>query len=210
MGRNTTVITMWFLFVKLFCCDLRLVVSWFKIEDESRLDIIIYIYILLVRETFLGHYHGRYKQWGGQRGGMDPWRITHPWISREMWTLRSMWIPTHHRITNSWKCRAPHGRARPPAVVASLAMAPGLRLDMVNVKPSYSLDLEIDCMKQLILEYKRYTQKWPRQLLRSMQQFVLEEHLDILCNEDWRSRELARDEFITTMFRIHQANSSGK
>ena len=39
-------------------------------------------------------------------------------------------------------------------------------------------------MKFFILEYKRYAQKCPRQLLRSMQQLVLEEHLDILCSED--------------------------
>jgi hypothetical protein len=29
------------------------------------------------------------------------------------------------------------------------------------------LDLEIDSMKKFILEYKRYSQKCPRQLLRS-------------------------------------------
>ena len=45
-------------------------------------------------------------------------------------------------------------------------------------------------------------------------QFVLEEHLDILCSEDEMELEelmdLARDEFITSMLRIHQANSSRK
>ena len=57
-------------------------------------------------------------------------------------------------------------------------------------------------------------QKYPRQLLRSMQQFVFEEHLDILCSEDEieieELMELARDEFITSsfLFRINQANSS--
>ena len=35
-----------------------------------------------------------------------------------------------------------------------------------------------------MFECKRYYQKCPKQLLRSMQQFVLEEHLDIFCSED--------------------------
>ena len=69
--------------------------------------------------------------------------------------------------------RAPHGRARPPAVIAPLELDPGLWLNMVNVKSPYLLDLEIESMKKFILEYKRYTQKCPRQFLRSMQQFVL-------------------------------------
>ena len=65
-------------------------------------------------------------------------------------------------------------------------------------------------MKKFILEYKRYAQKCPRQLLRSMQKFVLEEHLDILCSEDEieleELMELGRDEFIT----IHASNPSSK
>ena len=47
-----------------------------------------------------------------------------------------------------------------------------------------------------------------------MQPFELEEHLDILCSEDGMGlkelMDLARDEFITSMLRIHQANSSRK
>ena len=85
---------------------------------------------------------------------------------------------------------------------------------MVNVKPPYLLDLEIESIKNFILEYKRYSQKCPRQLLRSMQQFVLEEHSNTLCREDGMELEelmdLARDELITSMLRIHQANSSQK
>jgi hypothetical protein len=46
--------------------------------------------------------------------------------------------------------RVPHGRARPPAVIAPLAMDPGLWLNMVNVKPPYLLDLEIESMKKFI------------------------------------------------------------
>jgi len=47
--------------------------------------------------------------------------------------------------------RVPHGRARPPAVIAPLAMDPGLWLNMVNVKPPYLSDLEIESMKKFIL-----------------------------------------------------------
>ena len=51
-------------------------------------------------------------------------------------------------------------------------------------------------MKKFILEYKRCSQKCPRQLLRSMQQFVLEEHLDIICTEDDQEvMEHGRDNF---------------
>ena len=44
-----------------------------------------------------------------------------------------------------------------------------------------------------------------------MQQFVLEEHLDILCSEDEidieELMELARDEFLMSILTIYQANS---
>ena len=53
--------------------------------------------------------------------------------------------------------RAPHGRARPPAVIAPLIIDPGLWLNMVNVKPPYLSELEIESMKKFILEYKRYS-----------------------------------------------------
>ena len=43
---------------------------------------------------------------------------------------------------------------------------------------------------------------------------MLEEYLDILCGKDRKDleelMELARDELITSMLRIHQANSSRK
>ena len=48
--------------------------------------------------------------------------------------------------------RAPHERVRPPAVIAPLTMDPGLWLNIVNVKPPYSLDLEIDSMKKVYSE----------------------------------------------------------
>ena len=49
--------------------------------------------------------------------------------------------------------RVPRGRARPPAVIAPWAMDPGLWLNMVNVKPSYLLDLQNESMKKFIPEY---------------------------------------------------------
>ena len=69
-------------------------------------------------------------------------------------------------------------------------------------------------MKIFILEYKWYAQKFSHQLLRFMQKFVLEEHLEIMCSEAGEEMEdfmpLARDEFIAAMFRMHAANSSRK
>ena len=59
--------------------------------------------------------------------------------------------------------RVPRGRAQPPRAVPALAMDPGMWLNMVNVKPPYLVDLEIESMKKFILEYKRYAQKCPRQ-----------------------------------------------
>ena len=69
--------------------------------------------------------------------------------------------------------------AQPPRAIPPLAMDPGMVVNMVNVKPPY-LDLEVESMKNFVMEYKRYAQKCPRELLRSMQQFVLEEHLEIM------------------------------
>ena len=48
-----------------------------------------------------------------------------------------------------------------PAVVALLAIDLGLWLNMVNVKPPYLLNMEIESMKKFILEYKRYSQSAP-------------------------------------------------
>ena len=65
------------------------------------------------------------------------------------------------------------------------------------------------------MEYKRYAQKCPRPLLRSMKKFVLEEHLEIMCSEageEMDFRLFERDEFliILAMLRMHAANSSRK
>ena len=85
---------------------------------------------------------------------------------------------------------------------------------MVNVKLPHLADLEVESMKKFILDYKRYSQKFPRQLLREMQPFILEEQLDVICDEDGRDFEeiveLDKEEFIQVMLRLHQANSSRK
>ena len=90
----------------------------------------------------------------------------------------------------------------PSAVVA---IDPGMWLNMVKVKPPYLVNLKVDSMKNFILEYKRYSQKFPRQLLRSMQQFVPEDHFEIICTEDGQEleevMELGRDEFISLMLK---------
>jgi len=69
-------------------------------------------------------------------------------------------------------------------------------------------------MKTLILDYKRCCQKCPCQRLRIMQQFILEEHLDIIASESGDEidevMDLERDGFIGIMLRMHQANSSRK
>ena len=45
--------------------------------------------------------------------------------------------------------------AQPPRDVPLLAIDPGIRLNMVNVKPPYLVDLEIESMKNLFLECNR-------------------------------------------------------
>jgi hypothetical protein len=85
--------------------------------------------------------------------------------------------------------RVHHRRARGPAVVPQLALDPGMWMNMVNVKPPYLPDLEIESMKKFILEYKRYSQKCPRQLLRNMQQFILEDHMEMIVSESEQEYE---------------------
>jgi hypothetical protein len=63
---------------------------------------------------------------------------------------------------------------------------------MVNVKSPYLVHLEIESMEILIEEYKRYAQNCLRPLLRTFQQFVLEEHLDINVKRGGLSNEAKR------------------
>ena len=114
------------------------------------------------------------------------------------------------------RIRIPAARARggPPPAAIPAPIDPGMWLSMVNVKPPHLADLEVESMKKFILDYKRYSQKCPRQLLRKMQQFILEEQLEVICDEDGREYEeiveLEKEEFIQVMLKIHQANSSRK
>jgi hypothetical protein len=97
---------------------------------------------------------------------------------------------------------------------APIAVALGMWLSMVNIKPPQLADLEIESMKKFILDYKRYAQKCPQQLLRSMQQFILEDHLDVnIENSEMARLEVMgqnRDGFIQITLQMHQANSSRK
>ena len=75
---------------------------------------------------------------------------------------------------------------------------------MVNVKPSHLTDLEVERTKKFILDYKRYSQKCPRQLIRKMQKLILEEQHDVLCDEDGRDFEeiveLEKEEIIHSSY----------
>jgi len=70
--------------------------------------------------------------------------------------------PVHLRI------RIPGARALvgPPAAAIPAPIDPGILLSMVNVKPPHLSDLEEESMKKFILDYKRYSHKCPRRLLR--------------------------------------------
>ena len=59
-------------------------------------------------------------------------------------------------------------------------------LSMVNVKTPHPADLEVENMKKIILDYKGYSPKCPRQLLRKLKQLILEEQLDVICDKDGR------------------------
>ena len=110
--------------------------------------------------------------------------------------------------------RAPRARGRAPAAAFPAAIDPGMWLNMVNIKAPYLSDLELESMKKFILDYKRYSQRCPQQLLRRMQQFILEEQLEVICEAAgiaWEEvQELDKEEFILVMLQIHQANSSRK
>ena len=65
--------------------------------------------------------------------------------------------------------RVPRARGRAPAAAFPAAIDPGMWLNMANVKTPYLADLELESMKKFILDYKRYSQKFPQKLLRRMQ-----------------------------------------
>ena len=132
-----------------------------------------------------------YEQRGGQRGEMDPWRMPVDIAGNVDNHIDVDSDPSLDNELLEEVSRSPNGIARPPIVVAPLVMDPGLWLNMVNVKPPYLLDLEIERSNKFILEYKRYcAQKCPRQLLRSMKQFLHEEHIDIYSEDGIKIEEL--------------------
>jgi hypothetical protein len=112
-----------------------------------------------------------------------------------------------YREPCSLRIRIPGARARsgPPAAAIPAPFDPGMWLSMVNVKPPHLADLEVESMKKFILDYKRYSQKCPRLLLRKMQQFILEEQLEVICDKDGREyekiAELEKEEFIQVMLK---------
>ena len=75
------------------------------------------------------------------------------------------------------RIRIPGARVRggPLAGAILIQIDPGMWLSMVNVKPNHLADLEVENMKEFILDYKQLSQKCPRQFLRKIQQFILEE-----------------------------------
>jgi len=90
-----------------------------------------------------GFYHGR--SWSTSREEKCPWRI-YAAVNIAGNVGSHIDVDFHSSSDNEpleEVVRAPHERARSPAVVAALAMDPGLWLKMVNVKPPYLLDLEI-------------------------------------------------------------------
>ena len=107
-----------------------------------------------------------------------------------------------------------HTRCPTAAAAIPASIDLGMRLNIVNVKPPHLAHLEVESMKKFILDYKRYGQKFPRQLLWKMQQFILEDQLEVICDEDGREYEdiveLEKEEFIQIILRLHQANSSRK
>ena len=77
--------------------------------------------------------------------------------------------------------RIPGALARGPPAAAMPAP--------IDPESGMRLIVEVESMKKFILDYKQYSQKCPRQLLRKMQQFILEEQLDVICDEDSRDDE---------------------
>ena len=106
------------------------------------------------------------------------------------------------------------GRAQPPRAVPPLAMDPRMWLNMVNVKPPYLFDLEVERMKKIILEYKRYAQKCPCQCPSVNAAIRVGRALGNYVQRSWRRNGgvhgLGTSEFISAMLRMHAANSSRK
>jgi len=71
------------------------------------------------------------------------------------------------------------------AAALPVAIDPVIRLNMVNLKTPYLTNLALNSMWwKFILDYKQYSQKCPEQFLWRMQRFILEEQLEVICNEE--------------------------
>ena len=76
---------------------------------------------------------------------------------------------------NEASVHVPQSRLRGPTVAPPLALDSRMWLNMVHVKPPNIADLEIESIQKFILDYKKYAQKYLRQLLRNMKQIILDE-----------------------------------
>ena len=71
--------------------------------------------------------------------------------------------------------RVSRGRAQPPWAVPPLAMDPGMWFNMVNVKPPYLVDLEVESMKKIF---------WS---IRNVLRNVLSNYSGRCSNSFWKS-----------------------
>ena len=108
------------------------------------------------------------------------------------------------------RIRIPRARNRPPAVSIPAPIDPGMWLSMVNVERPHLSDLEVENSSWIT----RGIANNVHDNCYGKQQFILEEQLDVICDEDGREFkeivELEKEEFIQVMLRLHQANSSRK
>jgi hypothetical protein len=73
------------------------------------------------------------------------------------------------------------GRVALPSPVpkaAPIAIDPGMWFSMVNIKTPQLADLEIESMKKIVSDYKRYAQKCPAQA---------GQYLEVCINSLWRT-----------------------
>ena len=108
------------------------------------------------------------------------------------------------------RIRIPGARNRPPAVSIPAPIDPGMWLSILNVKPHHLSDLEVENSSWITSGIANNV----HDNCYGKQQFILEEQLDVICDEDGREFEeiveLENEEFIQVMLRLHQANSSRK
>ena len=108
------------------------------------------------------------------------------------------------------RIRIPGARNRPPAVSIPAPIDPGMWLSILNVKPPHLSDLEVENSSWITSGIANNV----NDNCYGKKQFILEEQLDVICDEDGREFEeiveLENEEFIQVMLRLHQSNSSRK